>query len=188
MLLIFCGFFSLVAVNAQDILPSHPAQAADNMVFPDDYIGNWTGELNIYTAEGLRQSIPMELGIQPINDSTFTYALVYGADKETGLRDYLLRKGDQGANHWVIDEQDGILLDNFYVGGILHGPFSVMGSMLYSKLERRGAQLHYSISSGSQSSFRKSGTTTETQGEQEQITVESFKTANYQVAILTKRD
>lgn len=155
--------------------------------FPKGYVGVWEGALKIYAADGLKQSVPMELDITPIDDSTFTYTIIYGEDREAGKRDYLLRKGKEGPNHWIVDEQDGILLDNFYVGGILHGPFTVMGSQLYSQLERRGMHLHYSISSGSSKSFRDSGTTTENKGEEQRIDVESFKVGNYQVAVLKRR-
>ncbi|PHI19404.1 hypothetical protein CEQ90_12860 [Lewinellaceae bacterium SD302] len=156
--------------------------------FPGGYLGVWEGELKIYAADGLKQSVPMELDISPIDDSTFTYTIIYGEDREAGKRDYLLRKGKEGSNHWVIDEQDGILLDNFYVGGILHGPFIVMGSQLYSQLERRGMHLHYSIASGSSKSFRESGTTTEVKGEEQRIDVEAFKIGSYQMAVLKRRE
>lgn len=156
--------------------------------FPTDYLGKWGGELEIYSAEGLKQQVPMQLHILPVNDTTFTYTIIYGEDLEAGKRDYLLRPGKQGAHHWVIDEQDGILLDNFYLGGKLHGPFSVMGSMLYSTLELRGEELFYTIASGPAEVFRTSGTTTaeSDSDEPEKITVESYAIKGYQKSLLQK--
>lgn len=154
--------------------------------FPEEYTGVWKGDLEIFTAAGRVQIVPMELHILPIDDSTYTYTIIYGEDKEAGKRDYLLRAGDQGPHHWVVDEQDGILLDNFYVGGILHGPFSVMGSQLYSTLERRGVYLVYAISSGKEAPFRESGTTMGEGEEKKEVDVASFGISNFQRAFLRK--
>lgn len=154
--------------------------------FPEEYIGVWKGNLDIFTSGGRVQAIPMELHILAIDDTTYTYTIIYGEDKEAGKRAYLLRAGAEGPHHWIIDEQDGILLDNFYVGGILHGPFTVMGSRLYNTLERTDTHLVYTIMSGSETPFRSSGTTISSETEEEQIDVSSFDVKNVQRAFLQK--
>lgn len=130
----------------------------------------------------------MQLHILPIDDSTYTYTIIYGEDLEAGKRDYLLRAKDPANNHWVIDEQDGILLDNFYLGGVLHGPFSVMGTMLNSTLEKRGEDLYYSITSGPEEPINTSGTEMEENGETTTIEVKAFGVRNHQRARLTKME
>lgn len=157
---------------------------ASRKEFPAEYVGVWKGDLEIFNAGGKVQTVPMELHILPIDDTTYTYTIIYGEDKEAGKRDYLLRAGNRGDHHWVIDEQDGILLDNFYVGGVLHGPFTVMGSRLYSSLEARDNCLIYTISSGRAEPFRESGTTVEQDGKSQDIEVASFGVSNFQRAWL----
>ena len=33
----------------------------NNYIFPDDWLGNWSGDLGIYNSQGLKQTIPMAL-------------------------------------------------------------------------------------------------------------------------------
>lgn len=165
-----------------------PVFVTAQATFPTDYQGKWGGDLEIYSAEGLKQKVPMQLHILPVNDTTFTYTIIYGEDLEAGKRDYLLRPGKQGPHHWVIDEQDGILLDNFYLGGVLHGPFSVMGTLLNSMLEMRGEELHYTIASGPAEAFHISGASSSNPktGEEDYIEVQAYAVKGFQKATLQK--
>lgn len=172
---------ALAAQDARDTLPH----------FPADFTGVWVGELKVYTIEGFRQSVPMELQILPVDDSTYTYTIIYGEDREAGKRPYLLRAGKDGPHHWVVDEDNGILLDNFYVGGILNGPFSIMGTSLFAHLERRGEHLYYAITSGPEDVYRSSKATEEAAAEvdtdEPEIRVETFKISNQQSALLRRQ-
>ncbi|MEM9835542.1 MAG: hypothetical protein AAF828_03515 [Bacteroidota bacterium] len=156
--------------------------------FPADYLGVWKGALEIYNSKGLQQAIPMQLHMQPITDSTYTYTLIYGPDIEKGTRDYMLRPGKKGPHHWVVDEKDGILLDNFYLGGVLYGPFSVMSSTLNTSMELKGKELHYTIFGGPTEAFATSGTVTNENGEEKEIKVESFEVTFLQRAVLKRSE
>lgn len=159
---------------AQDTLPS----------FPEDFVGNWAGELDIFNAEGKRMSVPMELLIQPVNDTMYTYTIIYGEEKAAGKRDYYIVPGPDGPHHWVCDERNTILLDGYYLGSVYQSVFTVGGTYLKSDLEHRGDHLIYSIGSGSETPVRTTGNTTY---EGEEIpTVKSFKVAGYQRAVLHK--
>ncbi|TXF91659.1 hypothetical protein FUA23_00305 [Neolewinella aurantiaca] len=150
--------------------------------FPDDFTGKWGGTLEIYNAKGFAQSVPMELHILPVNDSTYTYTIIYGKDKEAGKRDYLITRGPDGPHHWVCDEQNTILLDGYYLGNVYQSVFTVMGTYLVSNVEHRGDHLLYSIQSGSEKAVRTTGNQPH---EGEEIPeVKSFKSAGYQRAKL----
>lgn len=125
---------------------------------PESWQGNWQGELRIYDAQGERQRIPMELHIQA-QDRSFTWHIIYGADKEKGLRAYLLRSVDAAKGHFVIDEQNGILLDAYLLGGQLLSRFEVMGNLLQSRVEVVGDTLYYEIVYGGWDAIRQSGDT-----------------------------
>lgn len=164
-------------------------EATPGASFPLDYQGIWVGELEIFNQNGKVQAVPMELRILPIDDSTYTYTMIYGIDTISGKRAYLLRKGKEGAHHWVIDEQDGILLDNFYYGGVLHGPFSVSGTLLFSSLEKRDGALHYAIIAGPDAPFQTSGTTTTDEaGNTTEYVVNSFQPRSFQRAVLRPKE
>lgn len=188
-LLMKTGFMLTLCVLCLNLFgqsSSLDSTAAAYPVFPTAYEGKWSGQLAIFTARGKVQSVPMQLHILPIDDTTFTYTIYYGADLKAGKRDYLLRKGRRGDNHWVIDEQDGILLDNFYLGGVLHGPFSVSGNALTSSLELRGDQLIYNIISGPIAIFRASEATSIESGKEEVYEVKTFQIRNFQRAFLNR--
>ncbi len=155
--------------------------------FPADFQGIWAGELQIFTPLGLRQKVAMQLHILPLNDSTLTYTIYYGDDLEKGKRNYLLRQGHEGPHHWIVDEQDGILLDNFYLGGVLQGPFSVAGTLLFSTLSLVGEQLAYTISSGPEKSYRNSSSSVTEEDETTVYEVASFAVRNYQRALLSRK-
>ena len=126
------------------------AQTDKMPVFPQDFSGKWGGTLEIFTPKGIAQKVPMELHILPINDTTYTYTIIYGEDKEAGKRDYLITRGPDGPHHWVCDEQNTILLDGYYLGNVYQSVFTVMGTYLISNIEHRGDHLLYSIQSGSE--------------------------------------
>jgi len=172
-LLLFILLLPLFAVG-QETLPT----------FPDDFVGDWAGELEIFNAEGKRMSVPMELLIQPINDTTYTYTIIYGEDKVAGKRNYLIMRGPDGPHHWICDEQNTILLDGYYLGNVYQSVFTVDGTYLTADVEHRGDHLLYSIRSGAEEAIRATGDSTH---EGEEIPeVKSFKVAGYQRAILSK--
>ena len=105
--------------------------------FPNSWAGKWKGDLNIYNATGLAQSVPMELHILPV-DSTdyFTWTIIYGPDRQAGLRPYLLKPVDQEKGVYSIDEQNTIVMENFLLGNKLYGRFEVMGNLLLSTVEK----------------------------------------------------
>ncbi len=160
------------------------AQAADLPAFPADFTGDWSGTLEIYRPQGVVQSVPMQLQIQPLADTAYTYTIIYGEDEATGARPYIIVPGADGPHHWVCDEKNSILLDGYYLGNIYQSVFTVQGTYLISALEHRGDHLVYAIHSGKSSAVRTTGGTAQ---EGEEIpTVESFMVSGFQRAILRK--
>ena len=109
--------------------------------FPQDFAGDWAGTVTVYGPEGPRQSVPMGLEIHLINDSTYTYVIIYGEDREAGARNYEIHRGPDGDHHWICDERNSLLLDGYYIGGIYQSIFTVMGSTIVTNLEHRGDYL-----------------------------------------------
>ena len=132
-------------------------QKGDFPVFPDEYLGRWGGTLVIYNGEGIAQEVPMQLHLEPVDDTTYTYTIIYGENIEEGTRPYLLKEVDRERGHWYIDEQNTILLDGYYLGGVFYEPFSVMSSTLTAMLEKRGDQLLYGITAGPREPVRTTG-------------------------------
>ena len=144
LLLLLCA--SLTTLAQTDSLPR----------FPQDFVGDWAGTLEVFNPEGRQMTVPMELLIQPVNDTLYTYTIVYG-DRETGTRGYYIHPGPEGPHHWVCDERNGILLDGYYLGGVYASTFTVMGNYLISTIELREEELIYTIVSGREAPVRTSG-------------------------------
>lgn len=117
--------------------------------FPTSWTGVWTGELTIYNAQGKAESVPMQLRIFPLDSiGLFTWTIIYGSDRVSGMRPYLLRTIDAARGYYAIDEQNSIILENYLLGNKLVGRFEVQGKLLLSTVEKQGDTLVYEILSG----------------------------------------
>jgi hypothetical protein len=91
--------------------------------FPGSWAGNWKGELNWYkTGTAEPKKVNMELRIRAIHTpgsaDTWTWQIIYGSETEDN-RPYKLVQKDTTGIHWVIDEDNGIVLDQYWVGNKL---------------------------------------------------------------------
>ena len=111
--------------------------AQPDPTFPANWIGNWTGELEIYNAQGLRQKIFMGLNIQPTDaEGQYTYEIIYGSGDAQQVRPYELQVVDAQKGHYRIDEGNSILLDSYWLGPALVEIFSVEESLLITTTEQ----------------------------------------------------
>ena len=110
----------------------------DSVGFPKSWEGIYKGELEIFSAKGKVQSLPMELHILPVDTSEirWSWTIIYGEDKETGTRAYELIEKDKSKGHYVVDEKNTIYLDGFLLGGKFFERFEVMGSLLMTSTEK----------------------------------------------------
>lgn len=159
----------------------------DTIGFPGAWIGNWSGELEIYSPKGKEQAVPMELRIQPIGQSgAYTWQIIYGEDKEAGLRDYVLRTENPEVGRYMIDEQNSIAMDAILIHGKLYSRFEVMGNLLLSTAELVGEELHYEIISGKLEPLTVSGGEMNEEGE-EMPEVKAYPVVVRQVGWLKRR-
>lgn len=109
--------FSALAIYAQDILQ-----------FPDDYFGIYKGDLHITNSRG-EQTIQMEFHLQATDSvGNYKYVLVYIADGNRQERHYNLI--DKGNGAYVVDENNGILLEATLIDNKLYSMFEVQGNIL----------------------------------------------------------
>jgi hypothetical protein len=114
--------------------------------FPYTWFGTWAGTLDIYNAKGISQSIPMEMVIGPTGEvGVFQWNLIYGADREKGLRPYLLRTIDASKGLYLNDEMNSIKMEAYYMGGKLFCTFGVEGNLLTTIEEKDGDKIKFEI-------------------------------------------
>ena len=101
--------------------------------FPEDWLGTWTGDLEIFKNGEKVQQIPMQI----INNrteysDTLLWAIIYGEDTIKGLREYYLILDSLEDNHYIIDERNSILIDGYVFDNAYFSTFSVMESQITS--------------------------------------------------------
>lgn len=119
---------------------------AYEVIFPDDWMGYWKGDLEIFKENKLVQTIPMAL------DHAFTdtlgyyrWAIIYGPDSISGRRDYYLNTIDSSIGHYQTDERNSIFLDSYLFENRLIAFFEVGSTKIQSTYTRSGEEMHFEI-------------------------------------------
>ena len=115
--------------------------------FPKSWEGKWKGTLNIYSAETLPpvKSLEMELDIQPVNDTVWNWTIHYlPAAAQPDLRKYELH-ASSGPSKWTIDEKNGIVLDQTFIGNRLTSSFSFDKTLLITSYWVEHNLMHFEI-------------------------------------------
>jgi len=127
-------FILFFALNTLVLFAQNPL---DSLSFPVSWEGIWKGELEIFNARGLTQSLPMELHILPIDSADrFTWTIFYGTDTIAGKRAYELVSIDAEKGLYAIDEKNSIQMEGYLLGGKFFQRFEVMGNLLLTSTEK----------------------------------------------------
>ncbi len=150
--------------------------------FPQDWSGNWKGELLWYkTGQSQPQQVPMELHIHRGDSAgTWSWQLIYGAASEDN-RPYTLMAKDNSGIHWAIDENNGIVLDQYWVANKLSGAFTVMNSTIINNYWMEDDALVAEFYSLGAQPVSVSG-----KGTEESPSVSSYRVSGYQKAVLKR--
>jgi len=154
-ILVFCLILTFTLLSCtpkvEDVIKKEKPTEIINSTesFPDAWLGNWLGSLDIYNASGKSQTIPMELVIAEIDNSdNYVWAIIYGEDKEKGRRAYELKIVDPSKGLYIIDEKNSIELEAYLLGNKLFSRFSVAESLLLCTYEKVGERLIFEVNSG----------------------------------------
>ncbi|BDS12261.1 hypothetical protein [Aureispira anguillae] len=154
--------------------------------FPEGWIGKYQGNLALINAQkGKTMELPMTLIISRTDTANrwrwYSKALYNG--KEI-IKDYaLVRHDSMPENHFIMDENNGILLDRVLLDNAFYDYFEVGNLGLYGITRKVGDDIHFEIasfplSSSSHSTYQKDETTVDT--------VTSFKVINTQKVLLKR--
>lgn len=98
--------------------------------FPDAFFGKYKGKLVISNANG-SQEIDMEFHLLPTDTlGKYHYTIIYKSDKINQERKYTLLEKDKTKGQFVVDENNGILLNVMLVNNALYSIFEVQGGLL----------------------------------------------------------
>lgn len=130
------------------LLPFFSFGQIENTSFPKSWEGKWSGTLEVFRDTGKVQDLPMELHILPIDTASkpsWTWTIIYGEDKTTGIRPYELITLDVAKGQYLIDEKNTIQIEAYFLGGQFYQWFEVQGSRLLTKTEMQGKSLVWEI-------------------------------------------
>jgi hypothetical protein len=152
--------------------------------FPQDFTGHWQGDLLWYqTGKSEPRKVKMQLIIKPTDTAdVYTWQIIYG-EKGEDNRPYLLKAVDTGKGHWQIDERNGIILDQYFVGDRFTSAFTVQTTTILDSYWRKGENLVAEFYSLTAKPVATTGAGTE-----ESPSVDSYGTKGYQRAVLRKVD
>jgi len=118
-------------------------------IFPDSWLGNYKGKMYILSA--LRDkvdTVDVEFQFSTIDvKNRWTYKMTYRSKKYGEMvKDYELVKPDSlPKNTYLMDEKDGILIQNTLMGNTLYSNFIVSGSLLCYILRKESDGLFLEI-------------------------------------------
>ena len=174
-------------VNAQDeteVKKTTSDQMDDS--FPQDWLGEWAGTLNIYRDTGLVQTLPMQLHVHPIEESeNFTWTIIYGEDLKKGARNYELQTVNASKGQYLIDEKNSIKIESYYFQNKLVSWYSVANNLIYISYEKQDDELHIEVVAGKQEAVSTTGNTKD--GEEEIPEVITYPVGTLQKGILKRK-
>ena len=127
------------------------AQSQDPL---QQWLGIWKGNLVIHSPEGKKQEIPMQLHILS-TDTIGRYAWTIIYDKSP--RNYTLIAKDAGKGLYVIDENNGIILENQLFANTFFSSFEVMDNLLTCSYRLEGEKIVFEIFSMNKKKALKTG-------------------------------
>ena len=158
------------------------AQNDASSVFPDDYLGVYKGKLNINSDRGT-QEITMEFHLKATDSiDTFEYILVYGEGDSRQQRNYTLRTLNKAKGEYLVDENNGILLDDKVVDNRMYALFEVQGTLLTTFITFKEDHIIFEIAAARRENAR----TTHAENE-ERTEVISYPVSTVQRAVLKRQ-
>lgn len=137
------GFRPRAATLLMVLLAASAPLGAQPASFPESWVGTWRGTLTNYGgADSIKLTVPVVLTIaRGAEPGSYRMRHVYNNDTTRGMKDYVLRTIDAAAGRYVTDENNGILIDETYTGGMLVGVFQVGDQVIENRSEIRGDSL-----------------------------------------------
>lgn len=151
-------------------------------VFPKDYVGVYKGNLEIHSSHGV-ETVGMEFHLEALDEAgNYAYQIVYIQDGNRQERHYNLITINSKTGEYLIDENNGILLNATFIDGSLYSMFEVQGTYLSTSETFYDNAMEFQITVSRASDVSKS----ETEGDQS-IGVLSYPISSVHKARLLKQ-
>lgn len=149
--------------------------------FPDAFFGKYKGKLQIINAGGA-QEIDMEFHLFPTDTiGKYHYTIIYRSKDVSQERKYTLVEKNKKTGQYIVDENNGILLNTTLANNALYSIFEVQGGLLTTTEHFYQDYMDFEIMYSQKEQVEKSGNTNEDTPE-----VLSYPVINIQKAKLYK--
>lgn len=129
--------------------------------FPEDFFGKYKGKLTITNANS-SQEIDMEFHLLPTDTlGKYHYVIIYKSEKINQERKYTLLEKDKTKGQYVVDENNGILLNTTFANNALYSIFEVQGGLLTTTEHFYDNYMDFEIMYSLKEKVEKSGNTDE---------------------------
>lgn len=153
--------------------------------FPKDWVGNYKGDLQIYSVDSIGMTATMKLAITKKTDSLYSWKVTYDFKGKEDIRAYELQVIDTKKGHYIIDEKNSIKIDAFYRNKIFTSFFKVMNSFIVATYTKEKDTIIFEIISASDKKTTITGNTTFNKEEIPEVT--TFFVNGRQKAVLIKQ-
>ncbi|AFC25704.1 hypothetical protein [Saprospira grandis] len=128
--------------------------------FPKDWEGRYEGEMHWYVNGQLRGKIPCRHEVLAKKPGVWSWTTEFDSSQlvpKAVLKDYLLIEDkSQAQGHYILDEQDGILIDMILMGNSLYSQFEVGNNKITTVDRLEGNTLYKEIIMAPKDKVRKS--------------------------------
>ncbi len=154
--------------------------------FPDNWVGKYQGDLNIYGVDSVRMKVDMKLDIlKTAKDSIYDWTLTYDMNGKKDVRAYSLKVIDKQKGHYQFDERNFIVIDGYlHNSNVFTSFFEASNSFIIATYTKKEDSLLFEIIAGDGEAIAITGNTK--QGEEDIPVVNSYLVNGRQKAVLNK--
>ncbi|MBD1584940.1 hypothetical protein HC733_22280 [Pseudoalteromonas sp. S16_S37] len=100
---------------------------------PDGWVGYFKGQCELISpARGSFYKFPMALEVADVDQENADWIITYGEGKTQQVRSYTLKTIDASLGHYAVDENNGIVIDQYLVGNEFMSLFEIASSKIQS--------------------------------------------------------
>lgn len=124
-----------------------PPPKTGGQPLPAEWEGVWRGTLAVAHADGKREELPMELHVGPPGaGGARGWKILYTEPGGQTTRPYEIAPVEGEPGRFIVDEKNGLFIDNQLVGRVLYAQFLVTTNVVTTRFEVRGDELAVQMS------------------------------------------
>ncbi|MEM9679606.1 MAG: hypothetical protein AAF901_04720 [Bacteroidota bacterium] len=104
--------------------------------FPNDYFGDYNGNLSVFKGNDLSENHPMDLYFYPTKEEgVYRYSLIYFLGSVKQVQDYRIITQDKEKGLYIFEESNGLQFQAILINNVLRSVFEVGDSVCYSEID-----------------------------------------------------